>query len=55
MRQKEQRWYEFIDGVYYVYATPIARYSISVSIVKDIDYYRRTFKLQKCHQQGVTT
>lgn len=46
---KNQRWYEIVDGVAYVYDEPYSETSSSVSIVKPIDlaYYRKAFNLQK--------
>lgn len=46
---KAQRWYERReDGTYAVYDAPSPEHATSVSLVSDLAYYRRTFKLQPC-------
>lgn len=46
---KESRWYEYKDGMMYVYNSPIPSTATSVSIVglEDLYYYRNKFSLKK--------
>lgn len=46
---KEARWYEYKDGMMYVYNSPIPSAATSVSIVglEDLYYYRNKFSLKK--------
>lgn len=44
---KEQRYYEIVDGIAYIYDSPYSKHSLSVSIVtvRDLAYYRANFQL----------
>lgn len=46
---KKSRWYEYKDGMLYVYDAPIPSAATSVSVVdpSDICYYRKVFSLKK--------
>lgn len=46
---KESRWYEYKDGMMYVYNSPIPSAATSVSVVglEDRSYYRNMFSLKK--------
>lgn len=47
--QKEQRWYEVVEGVLYVYSEPYPEKAQHVTItrIEDLPYYRSTFLLRK--------
>jgi len=48
-KQKEQRFYEIVDGTLYVYDAPYRERSLSVSICRpdDLRYYRNNFHTHK--------
>ena len=49
---KTSRWYEKnVDGTYSIYDAPYVSESLSVSLVKDLAYYRSHFRLSQIEGQ----
>jgi hypothetical protein len=46
---KNERWYEIVEGMAHIYDAPTANDSVSLSFVQisDLAYFRRTFRLRK--------
>ena len=49
---KETRYYELLNDIYYIYDNYYIKYSKSVSIVNDLEYYKKTFKLESVKDEN---